>query len=121
MNPPQTILHRLMGVIETRKRERPADSYTTLLLDSGTQRIASKVREEAEELIEAATDMTCSSPKFVIHEAADLIYHMLVLLADCGVSFNQVEAELEDRFGISGLAAKTSRTDAEARRPPQKG
>lgn len=121
MNPPRTVLHRLMGVIEARKKERPAGSYTTLLLDGGKQRIAAKVREEAEELIEAATDMTCTSPKFVIHEAADLVYHMLVLLAECGVSFTQVEAELEDRFGISGLDEKAARRGAEARRPPRKG
>lgn len=121
MDSPQTVLHRLMGVIEARKRERPADSYTALLLEGGTQRIASKVREEAEELIEAATDMTCSSRKFVIHEAADLVYHMLVLLADCGVSFQQVEAELEHRFGISGMVEKASRSRSDSGRPPRKG
>ena len=121
MNAPQTVLHRIMGVIEVRKRDRPADSYTTLLLDSGTQRIASKLREEAEELIEAATDTTCTSPKFVIHEAADLVYHMLVLLADCGVSLHQVEAELENRFDVSGLAEKASRGGSGAGHLPRKG
>ncbi len=109
MDASQPILKRLMGVIETRKAERPSGSYTTTLLDGGTQRITSKIREEAEELIEAATNMGCSSPKFVIHEAADLIFHMLVLLAACDVSLDDVEAELEKRFGTSGLEEKARR------------
>ena len=46
---------------------------------------------------------------------------MLVLLADCDVSFHQVEAELENRFGVSGLAEKASRRESEAGRPPRKG
>lgn len=109
MDTSQPILERLMRVIETRKVDRPSGSYTTTLLDGGRQRIASKIREEADELIEAATDMGCSSPKFVIHEAADLLYHTLVLLAACDVSLDDVEAELEQRFGTSGLEEKTRR------------
>jgi phosphoribosyl-ATP pyrophosphohydrolase len=109
MDASQPVLTRLMGVIETRKADRPSGSYTVELLDGGTQRVTSKIREEAEELIEAATDMGCSSPKFVIHEAADLFYHTLVLLAVCNVSFGDVEAELEKRFGTSGLKEKAGR------------
>lgn len=109
MDASQPILDRLMRVIESRKADRPSGSYTASLLDGGTQRITSKLREEAEELIEAATDMGCSSPKFVIHEAADLLYHTLVLLAACNVSLADVEAELEGRFGTSGLAEKARR------------
>ena len=109
MDRSQPILSRLMRVIETRKTDRPSGSYTTALLDGGTPQITLKVREEAEELLEAATDMGCSSPRFVIHEAADLFYHILVLLAACGVSFDDVEAELESRFGLSGLEEKERR------------
>lgn len=109
MDGSQPILSRLMRVIETRKADRPSGSYTTMLLDGGTPQITLKVREEAEELIEAATDMGCSSSRFVIHEAADLFYHTLVLLAACGVSLDDVEAELEERFGTSGLQAKVRR------------
>jgi phosphoribosyl-ATP pyrophosphohydrolase len=109
MDASQPILKRLMRVIETRMIDRPAGSYTTTLLDGGTRRIALKVREETEELIEAATDTGCPSPKFVIHEAADLFYHTLVLLAACDVSLDDVEAELEHRFGTSGLEEKAGR------------
>ncbi len=109
MDASQAVLKRLMGVIEARKADRPSGSYTTRLLDGGTQRITSKIREEAEELIEAATDIGCSSSKSVIHEAADLIFHMLVLLAACDVSLDDVEAELEQRFGTSGLKEKARR------------
>ena len=109
MDASQPVLTRLMGVIEARKADRPSGSYTVELLDGGTQRITSKIREEAEELIEAATDMGCSSPKFVVHEAADLFYHTLVLLAVCNVSLDDVEAELEKRFGTSGLEEKAKR------------
>ena len=105
----QSVLRRLMGVIEARKVHRPSGSYTTVLLDGGTPQITRKIREEAEELIEAATDMGCESPRFVIHEAADLFYHTLVLLAACGISLDEVEAELESRFGLSGLEEKARR------------
>lgn len=109
MDGSQPILSRLMQVIETRKTDRPPGSYTTMLLEGGTPKITSKVREEAEELIEAATDMGCSSQRFVIHEAADLFYHTLVLLAACGVSLDDVEAELESRFGLSGVEEQRRR------------
>ena len=105
----QTVLKRLMRVIEQRKAERPSDSYTTTLLDGGLPQITLKIREETEELIEAATDMGSSSSKFVIRETADLVYHTLVLLAACNVSVDDVEKELESRFGKSGLAEKASR------------
>ncbi len=109
MDASQPVLTRLMGVIETRKADRPSGSYTVELFDGGTQRITSKIREEVEELIEAATDMDCSSSKFVVHEAADLFYHTLVLLAACNVSLDDVEGELEKRFGTSGLEEKAER------------
>ncbi|MHB8902963.1 MAG: phosphoribosyl-ATP diphosphatase [Thermoguttaceae bacterium] len=110
----QPILSRLMGVIESRKADRPSGSYTTMLLEAGIPQITMKIREESEELVEAATDMGCSSPRFVIHEAADLFYHTLVLLAACGISLDQVEAELESRFGLSGLDEKVRRKGQES-------
>lgn len=109
MDTSKPILERLMRVIESRKAHRPSGSYTVEMLGGGIQQVTSKIREEAEELIEAATDMGCSSPRFVIHEAADLLYHTLVLLAACDISFEDVEAELETRFGRSGLAEKAGR------------
>jgi len=104
----EPILNRLMAVIRDRRRRRPADSYTTRLFDGGASAIAAKVREEAEELTEAAMAAPLD-PAQVTHEAADLLYHLLVLLANREVGLEEVEAELARRFGTSGLAEKASR------------
>ena len=69
--------------------------------------IGAKVTEEAGELVAAADHETDDR---VVSEAADLVYHMLVLLACRGVGLSQVEDELARRFGISGLDEKASRT-----------
>jgi phosphoribosyl-ATP pyrophosphohydrolase len=97
-----------MAVLEDRKAKRPANSYTTQLFEGGIERIGAKIREEAEEVVEAAHQAR-DDRKAVIHEAADVIYHLLVLLAYCDVGLQDVEAELARRFGISGLEEKASR------------
>ena len=78
------------------------------LLDGGLDRIGMKVREEAGELLRAAR-LADEDPQAVVHEAADLVYHLLVLLVYCEVPLADVEAELARRFGTSGLAEKASR------------
>lgn len=105
------ILAKLMATIEDRARHRPAGSYTTQLLGGGVDAIGAKLIEEATELVEAAaiSDDTARTPG-VVHEAADLVYHLLVLLAHAGVTLADVEAELARRFGTSGLEEKRSRT-----------
>jgi len=108
MKPSGSILRRLMRVIEDRKVERPPDSYTTRLLDGGATVVGAKLREEADELVEAAFDPV-PDRRQVVHEAADLIYHLLVLLAAADVKLDDVETELQRRFGTSGLAEKASR------------
>jgi len=100
------ILTRLVGLIDERKRARPADSYVVSLLDGGVDAIAAKVREEAEELIEAAG---ANEAPHTAHEAADLLFHVCVLLAHADVPFDQVLEVLEGRFGVSGLAEKAAR------------
>lgn len=110
MSEQEDILHRLMDVIVDRKRRRPAGSYTVTLLDGGVDAIGAKIREEAGELIEAARG-TDRDRRAVIHEAADLIYHLLVMLGHCNVALSEVEEELARRFGTSGLEEKASRTD----------
>ena len=105
MSDPQSILRELMAVIEDRKVNRPADSYTTKLFDGGVDAMGAKIREEAAELVAAGP-----AREDVIHEAADLIYHLLVMLAYRDVKLADVEAELARRFGTSGLDEKTSRT-----------
>lgn len=103
-----SILHDLMRVIESRRSEANSKSYTATLLAGGVEKIAAKVSEEAAELIESARSDGDSE---VVHEAADLLYHVLVLLASRNLSILDVESELKRRFGISGLEEKAGRHD----------
>jgi len=109
-------LEDLERVVAARKRDPSARSYTSRLLAGGVPAIGSKVTEEAAELVVAADRET---DERVVSEAADLVYHMLVLLACRGVGLAAVEAELAGRFGISGLDEKASRVTArETDAPP---
>jgi len=109
-NQKQHVLAQLMAVIEDRKANPPAKSYTTTLLAGGVPKIGEKVREEADEVIEAAGESGEDGRSHLICEAADLIYHLFVMLGHRGVKLAEVEAELAQRFGISGLDEKASRT-----------
>ena len=99
------ILDRLYGVIVERKREQPEGSYVVSLLDSGLPAIAGKILE-VEELIEAAGE---GDPAHTAHEAADLLFHVWVLLAEVDLPVEQVYEVLARRFGIGGLEEKASR------------
>lgn len=87
-------LDRLWAVIEDRKRHPRPDSYTARLLAAGETAIAKKVGEEAIEVIVA----TREGNERVVSEAADLVYHLLVLLAARGLTWEDVERELRRRF-----------------------
>ena len=100
-------LEELERVVTARKDDPSARSYTSRLLAGGVPAVGAKVTEEAGELVAAADHETDDR---VVSEAADLVYHMLVLLACRGVGLSQVEDELARRFGISGLDEKASRT-----------
>ena len=103
------ILAQLMRVIEERKATRPERSYTTRLLDGGVEKIGAKITEEAFEVVEAATEPGPAGREHLVREAADLIYHLFVMLTFSNVPLSDVEAELARRFGISGLDEKESR------------
>jgi phosphoribosyl-ATP pyrophosphohydrolase len=98
-----------MAVIEDRKRNPPAKSYTTTLLQGGIPKIGGKVQEEAREVVEAAYEQGEQGRRHVIAESADVIYHLLVLLAHQQVRWDEVESEIARRFGISGLDEKAAR------------
>ena len=100
------VLDRVFEVIRRRKAERPAGSYVTQLLDGGLDAIAAKVREESEELLAAAAS---GGPEQIAHEAADLLFHVWVLLGASDVAPARVYELLQKRFGTSGLAEKASR------------
>lgn len=99
-------LERLEGVVVSRKSDPSEKSYTSRLLAGGVPRIGEKVLEEAGELVAAASAETDDR---VVSEAADLLYHTLVLLACRGLSLARVEDELARRFGVSGLDEKAAR------------
>lgn len=105
------VLERLFGVIEARRRERPAGSYVVTLLDGGVEAIGAKVREEAEEAVEAAAS---GDGAHTAREVADLIFHAWVLIARAGLRPEDVYAVLEERFGIGGLVEKASRRSGDA-------
>ncbi|MCU0463047.1 MAG: phosphoribosyl-ATP diphosphatase [Anaerolineae bacterium] len=90
------ILNTLQALIQTRKDTPTAGSYTNSLFDAGRAKIAQKVGEEAVEVVVAALAQDAERQ---ISEAADLMYHLLVLLADLGLSLDDVRAELVKRHG----------------------
>jgi phosphoribosyl-ATP pyrophosphohydrolase/phosphoribosyl-AMP cyclohydrolase len=89
-----SLLTELYALIETRKEQRPQGSYTTYLFNSGLDKILKKVGEETTETIVAAKN---SESQPLIGESADLIYHLLVLLVERGVSLEDIYSELEKR------------------------
>ena len=99
-------LARLEQVIARRLTADPATSYVAKLHSLGEEVIARKLGEEAVELVIAALTGTREQQ---VGEAADLVFHLLVLLAHQGVPFEKVLAELERREGTSGLAEKAAR------------
>ena len=99
-------LERLWQVIESRRNADPETSYTAKLLMRGRHKAAQKLGEEAvEAVIEAARHDNAA----LIGESADLLYHLFVLWAACGVLPSDVAAELMRREGISGLDEKRNR------------
>lgn len=108
------ILTELMAVIEDRKANPPERSYTTSLFAAGVDKIGSKILEEAQEVVDAAHESEGVGHDHLTHEAADLIYHLFVMLGYRGVTLDEVAAELQKRFGISGLDEKAARKNADS-------
>ncbi|MEO0619459.1 MAG: phosphoribosyl-ATP diphosphatase, partial [Pseudomonadota bacterium] len=96
-------LDRLAATIAARRDDDAGASYTRTLLDGGPQRCAKKFGEEAVETVIAALDEDAAH---LTSEAADVLYHLLVLLASRDVPLADVMAELDRRAGVSGHAEK---------------
>lgn len=94
------VLSELFEVIEDRKRRLPADSYTASLFDHerGDNAVLEKIGEESTELLLAAKD---DDTEEIAHEAADLVYHLLVLLSMKDMELHDLTVELADRRGNS--------------------
>ncbi|HTQ13307.1 MAG TPA: phosphoribosyl-ATP diphosphatase [Rhizomicrobium sp.] len=99
-------IDRLYRVILSRKDADPTQSYTAKLFAQGRLKIAKKLGEEA---VEAALAAVAQDKDCLVAESADLLYHLLVLWADCGVTPDEAYAALEARVGRSGLEEKKSR------------
>ncbi len=98
-------LDRLDATIRSRRDADAGTSYVASLFAKGRPKIAQKVGEEATETVIAAL----AEPEKLASEAADLVFHLLVLLADAGLSLDDVRAELARREGVSGHVEKASR------------
>jgi len=104
------VVERLFQVIQDRRTSDPTDSYVASLQQAGLNKILEKVGEESIELVLAAKDAAMSKDTtHVIKETADLWFHSLVMLDYLGETPANVFAELESRFGISGITEKQSR------------
>jgi len=100
----------LFEIIKERKESPPAKSYVASLMQSGVGKINAKIREEAQEVCEAALE---NDEKHLVHEMCDLLFHLFVLAGFKDLSLSQLENELKRRFGISGLEEKARRKENE--------
>ncbi len=101
-----TALDRLAATIAARRGADPASSWTAKLLAKGPEKCAEKFGEEA---VEAIIEAVKGDRARLTAEAADVLYHLLVMLAARDVSLADVLAELDRRSGQSGIAEKAGR------------
>jgi len=99
-------LSDLAAIVAARAKAAPDESWTAKLIASGPERVAKKFGEEAVEAVIAAVQ---GDKAALTAEAADVLFHLLVLLEAGGVSLDDVMTELERRTGQSGLAEKAAR------------
>ena len=103
------VLAGLAASVASRRNSSPHESYTAKLLSQGVEKCAKKLGEEAVEMALAAV---LRDRHHLTAEAADVLYHFLVLLEAGDVSLTDVMKELERREGVSGIAEKASRPKA---------
>jgi phosphoribosyl-ATP pyrophosphohydrolase len=101
-----TALDRLAATIQARKGADPESSWTAKLLSKGAEKCAEKFGEEA---VEAIIEAVKGDRERLTSEAADVLYHLLVMLAARDVTLDDVLAELDRREGTSGLTEKEQR------------
>lgn len=101
------IFDRLSATLAARRNADPETSYTAKLFAKGPEAILKKIGEESAELIMASKDGKADE---IVFEAADVLFHTLMLLAFHGLSVDDVRRELARREGVSGIAEKNSRS-----------
>ena len=105
------IFSRLFEVIEERKKASPESSYVAKLMFKGTEKINSKIIEEANEVCEAALE---TDKNHILYEICDLMFHTFVLASYKNISIDEIKSEFTRRFGTSGLAEKAGRENNES-------
>lgn len=99
-------LQHLYNIVESRKGVDASESYIASLYSKGSHKIAQKVGEEA---VETVIEAIAKDKNGIINESADLIFHWLILLADQGITLDEVFTEMHRREGVSGLTEKANR------------
>jgi phosphoribosyl-ATP pyrophosphohydrolase len=112
-----TVLDALHRTVLSRKGASPATSHSARLLARGTAKVAQKLGEEA---VETVIEATRGNRDALVCESADLLYHLIVVWVDAGVSPAEVWEELRRREGRSGIAEKAARAMALAAPPTRK-
>ena len=104
----ETSLNRTIEVIKSRKNADKSNSYVATLLQGSEEKVLKKLTEETTELILAVNSGQTSE---IVHEAADLLFHYLVLLEKVNISLEDVVDELLSREGVSGFEEKRGRKE----------
>ena len=104
----QNVFEQLTATIESRKLASPDSSYVAKLFHKGVDSILKKVGEEATEVVIVAKD---ENREQIVYESADLLFHLMVMLAKYDLTLADVAGELARREGLSGLVEKASRSE----------
>ena len=102
----QSVFEQLSATIESRKTASPDSSYVAKLFHKGANSILKKIGEEATEVVIAAKD---ENREQIVYESADLLFHLMVMLARYDLTLADVAEELARREGLSGLVEKANR------------
>ena len=105
----KNIIERLSALLKERKNADPSSSYVASLYAKGNEKIVQKIAEETDELIAEITEDLEKNK--VIHEAADLWFHVMEILTNNGIDPTEVLKELENREGLSGIEEKKRRKE----------
>ncbi len=97
---------QLLATVVARRSADPASSYVAKLTAKGRAKLAQKLGEEAVEVVIAAV---ADDKAGLVSESADLIFHLALLLADAGLTFDDIRTELARREGVSGIDEKAGR------------
>jgi len=104
----QSVFEQLSATIESRKTASPDSSYVAKLFHKGADSILKKIGEEATEVVIAAKG---ENREQIVYESADLLFHLMVMLAQYDLTLADVADELARREGLSGLVEKASRSE----------